>query len=495
MRLELAKRAKTNLEAWCNFVAPYEPPPVHSKFLLSKLSQVYKKIKRLMIFMPPGHAKSKYASERFPPWFMGNYPDKSIIACSHTDDLALTFGRRTRNIITSNDFYDVFKFGISGDSSSAQLWRNNCPKVHPSMRGEYKAAGVGSAIAGRRGDLGIIDDPLRGIKDASSETVREALWQWYTADFRTRLKPNAAIIIIQTRWHQDDLAGRILPGDYDGENGDIRGTDGEIWHVVCLPAVCERADDPLNRKIGDPLWPDYYSKEILEQEAAQSVKNWNSLFQQRPRPEEGLLFKVEKIGVVDALPSNIMKDVRAWDFAATSELGNSNPDWTVGLRMCRGSDNVFYISGVTRFRGEPLDVEQALLNTASLDGNDVLVDIPQDPGQAGKAQAQNFIRLLAGYVVSSSPESGDKSTRAAAFAAQISAGNVKLLRGNWNKIFIDELRDFPNGKKDDQVDAASRAFNKLCDNSGLGLLEFYAKAHEDRINRNNEERKNDEKAA
>jgi predicted phage terminase large subunit-like protein len=155
---------------------------------------------------------------------------------------------------------------------------------------------------------------------------------------------------------------------------------------------------------------------------------------------------------------------RGWDLAATAQVGTNNPDWTAGAKIGRAADGTFYICDMARLRGGPLDVEGALVNTASQDGREVAVSIPQDPGQAGKSQALYFVQKLAGYAVTASPETGDKATRAAPFASQIEAGNVRMLRGPWNRDLLDEMRMFPNGAKDDQIDACSRAFAHLSEN-------------------------------
>ena len=153
-----------------------------------------------------------------------------------------------------------------------------------------------------RSDVGLIDDPIRSREDAESEQVREKLWEWYLADFRTRLKPGGAICIIQTRWHVDDLCGRILPTDYQGQSGKVKCSDGEIWEVINFPAICELDDDILGRKIGDALWPEYYTLEmLLDTKRMQTAKNWASLYQQRPTLDEANQFNIEDL-LVDGGP-------------------------------------------------------------------------------------------------------------------------------------------------------------------------------------------------
>ena len=236
--------------------------------------------------------------------------------------------------------------------------------------------------------------------------------------------------------------------------------------MVKLPAQAVN-DDPLGRKPGEYLWsgdPDYdygallaKAKEGYERNGAMRV--WQSLYQQDPRPGEGALFKV---ALIQSIPAPIAgKTVRAWDLAATAQLGTRDPDWTVGVRMTKTTDGKYIIDDVVRLRGAPDEVEATIVATASRDGRGVEIRLPQDPGQAGKAQALYLTRKLVGYRVHSQPVTGDKSTRAAPFASQVNVGNVAIVAGQWNRAFLDELGGFPSGAHDDQVDAASDAFAGL----------------------------------
>ncbi len=170
-----------------------------------------------------------------------------------------------------------------------------------------------------------------------------------------------------------------------------------------------------------------------------------------------VFFKPDRIEIVDALPSDVLREIRAWDLAASENEG----DWTAGPRMLKTPNNQIYIVDMVRGRWGPDGVENTIKQTAQMDGKKVMIRLPQDPGQAGKAQAKNFITNLSGFNVKAETVSGDKITRAQPFAAQVNIGNVKMLRGDWNKALIDELRNFPNGKHDDQVDGLSDGFNEL----------------------------------
>ena len=263
------------------------------------------------------------------------------------------------------------------------------------------------------------------------------------------------LVVSNTRWHEDDLSGRILPEGWNGESGRILCKDGNYWEVVCLAAKCESANDPLGRPIGEYLWREWFDDRHWAQ-FEQNPRTWAALFQQRPAPLEGDLFRPDQIKVIDALPAGDIKWCRGWDLASTTD-----GDFTAGGKLGRLPDGRFVIADMVRIRVGPDQRDAAMVNTAGLDGKGVRISIPQDPGQAGKTQVLYLTRALSGYTVKSSPESGDKIVRAEPFAAQVNIGNVMMLKGDFNTALINELRVFPNGTNDDQVDSLSRAFSEI----------------------------------
>ncbi len=396
-----------------------------------------------MVLMPPGSAKSTYASVLFPAWWFVQHPKSSVIAASHTADLAAHFGRQVRAHVT--EYSALLGYRLNTDNRAASRWQT-------SAQGEYFATGVRGPITGRRADLAIIDDPIKSLLDAESALQRERLWDWYRSDLTTRLKPHARVVLIMTRWHEDDLAGRLLAQELSD------------WRLLRLPALAE-ANDLLGRQTGEPLWPEWEGRDALERKRnAVGHRVWSALYQQAPRPLQGALFNVSRIEVVDTIPAGLTAPaVRAWDLAATVERGGNDPDWTVGVKMLRDPAGRWIISDVVRLRGSPRQVEDAILQTATLDGRAVTVSLPEDPGQAGKNQVSYLARMLGGYNVVASRETGSKVVRATPLAAQMDASNVVMLRANWNNTLIEELREFPFGRKDDQVDALARSFHVLSD--------------------------------
>ena len=416
-----------------------QKPARHHLLMLQHLADVAEGgCDRLMVLMPPGSAKSTYASLIFPAWWLHRHSGTSIIAASHNADLAAHFGRGLRNLAAEH-----------AEALGYTLERNNraAHRFATSDHGQYFATGLGGGITGRRADLVLIDDPIKSHAEADNATHRDAVWNWYCSQLIPRLKPNGRIVLVMTRWHPDDLGGRLLASD-------------DNWRVLRLPALAE-ADDPLHRSQGEALWPSWESREALERKrTVVGSRVWAALYQQSPQDEREALFPVVRIDTIDAEPADL-RCVRAWDLAATTAGEGRDPDWTVGLSLGRDSAGRFFVMDVIRLRGRPQEVAEAIVRTAHHDGVGVPVGLPQDPGQAGKQQVAWLTAQLAGHRVVASPELGSKLTRALPVAAQVEAGNLVLLRAGWNKAFVDELRDFPQGRKDDQVDALSRAFTML----------------------------------
>jgi predicted phage terminase large subunit-like protein len=438
---ELTRRqaARTDLLGFVRYTFPgYRVGRPH-RLIAEKLEAVERgKVTRLMVMAPPRHGKSELVSRRFPAWFIGRNPGKQFIGASYGADLAGDFGRDVRNIVGSPEFAALFPgVALAEDSSARNRW-------HTNQGGSYLAAGVGSAITGRGAHVLVLDDPVKDREAAESSTIREATWAWYRSVAYTRLMPGGAVILTLTRWHEDDLAGRLLA---ERENG------GDVWDVLELPALDED---------GEALWPEGYDAAALAQiRGAIGERDFSALYLQRPRPAEGSIFRVVNIPVVDAAPAGVVQQVRGWDLASARAVGTRSPDWSVGAKLGQLPDGRLVVLDVVRLRGTPDEVEAAIVATARRDGYGTTVALPTDPGQAGRAQIQYLTRALIGFTVVSGPETGAKTTRAAPLAAQANVGNVLLVRAPWTQALLDELAAFPSGTFDDQVDALSRAFSSL----------------------------------
>lgn len=391
---------------------------------------------KLMFFLPPRMGKSEMLTVRYPVYRLCLDPKLRVIIGAYSQTLADNFSRKARRLARE-------RIAISDERTAVQEWQTVAG-------GGMRAVGVGGGITGHGAELILIDDPVKSRKEANSKVYRDMTWDWYRDDLYTRAEPGAAIVLTMTRWHEDDLAGRILRSD-----------DAENWEVVSLPAIAE-ANDPLGREAGEALNPERYPVEKLHEiKQVLGDRSFNALYQQRPQEQEGEMFKRSKFGFVDAVPEG-SRFVRWWDKAATANDG----DFTAGVLMAKTPDGHYIVADVTRGQWSTYSRDQIIRTTAESDRTkygDVAIWGEQEPGSAGKDVAAEFVRLLDGYSVHTEPSTGDKQLRAEPFSSQVEGGNVSLLRAAWNEDFIDELATFPTGTHDDQVDAAASAYVKLID--------------------------------
>lgn len=277
----------------CELFRPVETHlAAHHQLLLRALDETSNtRYGRLLVLMPPGSAKSTYASVVFPSKYLGAAPRRRLILTSYGADLARKMGRKTRSIIRQLRYQRYWNTQLSGDSQAADQFALT-------NGSEYMASGLLSGITGNRADGAIVDDPLSGRQAAESEKERQTTWDAYQDDLLTRLVPGGWLAMVLTHWHQEDPAGRILPDGWDGESGIFDCKDGMKWRVLCLQAKCETHSDPLGRKIGEFLWPEWFDRQHWVA-FERNPMTWNSLFQQRPRPPEGAFFTREMLLVDD----------------------------------------------------------------------------------------------------------------------------------------------------------------------------------------------------
>jgi predicted phage terminase large subunit-like protein len=426
--LHRRRTVRGSLTDWCRLCG-FEPAP-HHQLLIDELEAVERgDTPRLAVFMPPGSAKSTYASVLFPAWLMQRQT-ANILAASHTIELAEKWGRRVRNLIAEHHL--VLGIDLADDSQAAGRWalKNGA---------EYYSAGVGTGIAGFRAKWGIIDDPIRSRQDADSDLIRDRIWDWYINDLRPRLVPHAGQIVIQTRWHEDDLAGRLL------QHSD--------WRVISLPAIAE-ADDPLGRRIGEPLWDDAYGygQQLIELQKNTPARTWSALYQQRPAPEEGFYWKAEWLKpYVHAPDPKTLRVYGGSDYAVTDDGG----DYTVHAVVGIDPENRMYLLDLWR--------KQA--------SSDVWVeafcDLVNEWKPVGWAEEQGQIKSGVGpwltrrqrersaFVFRQQfPTRGDKSIRAQSMRGRMALDGLYVpINAPWYPEFRSELLSFPAGKHDDQVDA------------------------------------------
>lgn len=428
----------------------------HHKLLMQKLQMLEAGlIPNLMVLCPPGSAKSTFVDVVFVPWFMARKPRRNVILASYASDIAKKQGRRARQLIKSKSFINLMDVELKADQSAADEWALT-------NGSEYMSGGLLSGITGNRSHLGILDDPLRGRESAESDTIRNKSWSEYIDSFCSRLIPGAPQIIINTRWHEDDISGRILPIGWDGESGLFDGRDGRKWDVLCLPAISDRIDDPLGREIGQTLWPEWFSLEHWEP-FKKNTRTWASLYQQKPAPAEGTFFKKEwfKRYRKGEEPKNLKKYLTS-DHAPGGQVDS---DFTCA-RIWGISENsdIYLIDG---FRSqETLDFSIDKIIGGKENNKIGLIErykplcwFPEDDNNWKSIEGfvRKAMRLEKKYcrIEPISPHGSSKEVKAQPFQAMCSSGIVWIPEGIEGDEIIDQYLKFPAGRNDDEVDAGA----------------------------------------
>lgn len=419
--------ASENLIAFTEYTNDTYTSAAHHRLIADKLEAVERgEIDRLAIFMPPRHGKSELASRRFPAWYLGRNPTRQIIAASYNSDLASDFGREVRNIVASPEYGAVFDTRLREDSRAAERWNTE-------QGGAYVAAGVGTAVTGRGAHILLIDDPLKDREEADSEIRRQRVWEWYTSTAYTRLMPGGAVILIQTRWHEDDLAGRLLnqPG-------------GDTWEVLELPAL---------DKAGKALWPEWYNAEALGRiRAAIGPREWSALYQQSPAPDDGDYFKVDWLKPYDKAPDR--KTLRIYggsDYAVTADGG----DYTVHVVVGLDPEGRMYLLDLWRKQASADEWIEAFCDLVKAWKP---IGWAEETGQI-RAGVGPFLdrrqRERNAFVAREQfPTRGDKAVRAQSIRGRMALEGLYVPHSApWYPALRSELLSFPAGKHDDQVDA------------------------------------------
>lgn len=414
---------------------------------------------RTMLFLPPGSAKSTYATVVAPSWAMGSRPGFKVIAVSYGTDLARKFGRRMRSIVKQDAYGLLFDTALSGESAAAHEWALE-------NGSEFMGGGILSGITGNRADFIPIDDPIKGRQEADSELVRKSTIDAYQEDVLTRLKPGGSLMITQTRWHEADLAGSILPEGWAGESGMIECRDGNTWEVICVPAKCDRKDDPLGRQIGEYIWPEWFPADHWKT-FERLPRTWSALYQQRPSPDSGNYFKAEWIKRCLLLPDKRNLHIYgASDYAVTDDGG----DYTVHVVVGVDPEGRMYL--LDMWRGQ----------TASDQWVEAFCDLVLKWRPLGWAEEAGQIKAGVGPFLNKRmmdrrafvaretfPTRGDKSVRAQSIRGRMAMGGLYIkFDAPFATDLIPELMSFPVGVHDDQVDALGLV-GQLIDKMTAGL--------------------------
>lgn len=412
----------------------------HTELIAERVDQVEQgKIKRLMIFLPPRHSKSMTISETFPSYFIGKNPEKRVILSSYGDSLARKFGRLNRDKVIEFGS-KLFDISLSRSSYSTTNWNLD------NSRGGMISSGIGGSITGEGADLLIIDDPIKNRKEANSITYREMVWNEWTNTLLTRLQPEGRVILIMTRWHEDDLAGRILDREKDK------------WEVLKIPAICEGQDDPLDRELGEALWSEYGFDEAWAEDTKTSVgsQTWISLYQQRPSPPEGSIIQRKWFNYYTELPDKFDEIIQSWD--CTFKDADTS-DFVVGQVWGRKGSSKYLIDEVRDRMDLPTTIQA--IRQMSRRHPKSYTKLIED-----KANGSAVIQMLQDEISGLIPinPDGGKIVRLQAVSPTIEAGNVYLpdpTIKSWILDFVEEVVSFPTGKHDDRVDSMSMALNRL----------------------------------
>lgn len=438
----------------------------HHAAIADKLDRFARgEIKFLMLFVPPQHGKSQLSSRHLPAYLLGLHPDKRVCIASYSDDLAGGFSKAAQRIIDSDEYQRVFpntkipKKGAQGEES-----RNADLVEVIGHRGSIKSVGVGNGITGNPVDIAIIDDPIKGRLDAESATYRERLWSWYTDELLTRLDNDSQILILLTRWHEDDLAGRILKQDEElfMETGDRQ------WTVISYPGVIETEadrtapDDP--RVPGEALWPGKHSYERIVKQKKNSMQTFNSLYQQRPSSPEGNIFKVNEIGVISWHEFQDVCQGRkpSWDFIVDGAYTDKTQNDPSALYSSTMVNNDTYVRKSLSVRLEFPELCEYLGKFVKLNGYTPRSTISVEPKASGlsiiqamkRATKLNITKYKWPLCEGERLDNRDKVERANAVAPTVNSGRTFLIEdgSGWTKTFLEQLGSFPNATHDDEVD-------------------------------------------
>jgi predicted phage terminase large subunit-like protein len=419
-------------------------PVRHHETICAALEQVEKGAwQRLIISMPPRHGKSELASRRFPAWFLGKDPYRQVIFATYNEDLAMDFGRSVREIMRSPSFKQVFP------GCKLRQGEQSAERIKTDEGGVANFVGVGGGLTGRGADLLVIDDPIKGVQEAESKRERDKLWDWFTNVAMTRLMTAARVVIIMTRWHEDDLVGRLT----DPRNPCYDDEVAQQWRILSLPAIADD-NDPMGRAKGEALWPERYPLEYLNEIRRLNGKGFSALYQGKPTPDDGDFFERKwlKTYSPEMLPKNLRVYVASDHAVSTAQTADKTCLIPVGVDE---EDNIWILPDVWWRRADTDDVVDAMVDLMQRHNPSIWW---AEKGHISKSIGP-FLRKIQQErgvytVVEEVTPAKDKQTRAQAIRGRMAMGKVYFPKFSpWWQDAQDELLKFPSARHDDFVDA------------------------------------------
>ena len=439
--------AAHSLEEFIGTINPYYERAPHAHLLAQHLEAVERgEIRRLIINMPPRHGKSLHVSEYFPAWYLGRNPRKKVILASHTAELAYTASRRNRDHF-KDALWPFPKVQLSAAAQAATKWET-------SVGGECFAVGVGGAIPGHGAHVLIIDDPISGVEDADSILIREKMWKWFISDARPRLQPGGSIILMHTRWNEDDMVGRILNSKGAGD-----------WTVLSLAAICDDPEhDPLGRKEGEPLWPAWYDAEELTSVENEEIdlRGWMAQYQQRPVHEAGNMFHRDWWQEYDPAVLQLMGLKPSFSSVDSSFKDGVENDFSV-IATWGVLDGKAYLMDLWRARVQFPQLVDAARNVFGKWRAPLVIEDKASGQSLVQALSQGDMNHPSIPVIPQPIEKNQsKISRAERVTRYVEAKRAYLPKdAPWKLDFVEEHAVFPNGKHDDQVDTTSIALRRI----------------------------------
>lgn len=454
--LEAIDNARQSVLAFTVLTKPDYEVNWHHRLLCEKLDKFARgEIKRLIVSMPPRHGKSELVSRRLPSFIFGIKPNAQIISASYGADLASRMNRDVQRIMDCPEYHAIFPdTKLSGDNvrtvAQGTYLRNSDIFEIVNNSGVYRSAGVGGAITGMGCHYAIIDDPVKNQEEADSPVYREKVWEWYTSTLYTRLEKEGSVLLTMTRWHEDDLAGRLLALAK-------KDPEADQWEVLELPAIRDTDTNPEDpRAQGEPLWPNKYSiQRLIKIMKSVGSRVWNALYQQRPSAAAGNIIKRGWIRWYDTLPTNLDEIIISVDATFT---GKATSDYVALEVWGRAKADKYYIDLVYKQMG----ITDTIKELVALCAKYPRATLKLIENKANGPAIEDLLKQHISGIVLWEPR-GDKVARMNAVAPQFESGNVHFPRQSFAEETAEELVTFPNAAHDDRSDALTMALIRLAD--------------------------------